>query len=165
MAVRNGRRFFMKSCSVSPATKMVGSTRASVWFSIEIRSGPGRISMVGYCGMSRSKMIDRDWRSRIGSPFTSRNCAVWVTGSKMIRNSAGSCSDTIALSPAGRSSDSIVTASNTSSKSSGISRPRPEIDLAIIFDGRQVRRGVRGDPAHPRRHREGHLDHLVEGRL
>ena len=80
-------------------------------------------------------------------------------------NSAGSCSEMIAFSPGGSSSDSSVISSKTSSKFSGSVEAGAEIDLAEIFDRRQLVRIVRGDAAHARVDGEGDLDHLVERRL
>ena len=62
---------------------------------------------------SLSKISDSACRSFVGSPFTSMNCAVCVTGSKTMMNFAGSCSEMIAFSPAGSSSDSSTIASQS----------------------------------------------------
>ncbi len=70
------------------------------------------------------KTMEMSRRSPVGSPLTSRNRALWVTGSKTIMNSDGSCSDNTALSPAGNSTESIVIFSMRSSNpSSGKSIP------------------------------------------
>ena len=130
-----------------------------------MRSGPGRISTVPVRRVHSLNTIDRLWRSRVGSPFTSMNCAAWVTGSKTITNSAGSCSERIAFSP-GRQLDRVE--HDLLDQPLEILRQvdaRAPEDLAAIFDQRERIRVVGGDPAHARADREGHLDHLVEGRL
>ena len=82
-------------------------------FSTDSRSGPGRISSVACCACSVSKMSVSACRSFVGSPFTSMNCAVCVIGSKTMMNFSGSCSEMIAFSPAGSSSDSSVIVSQS----------------------------------------------------
>ena len=77
-----------------------GSTRASVRFSNDSRSGPGCISVVPVGARALLKTIARLWRSRVCSPFTSMKWAACVTGSNTITNSAGSCSDICAFSDA-----------------------------------------------------------------
>src|SRR6266571_3494676 len=106
LAVRNGRRLPSRSWSLSPAIHTPGSTRASVRFSSEIRSGPGRIARVAFGALTLLKTTVRFWRSRVGSPLTSMNCAECVTGSNTITNCAGSCSDSEARSPGGSSIES-----------------------------------------------------------
>ena len=57
------------------------------------RNGPGRISTVPFCAKTLLKTTVRFCRSRVGSPFTSMNCVVCVTGSNTMQNSDGSCTD------------------------------------------------------------------------
>jgi hypothetical protein len=95
-----------------------------VRFSSVKRNGPGCISIVvvGCCSLLNT--IDSDCRSRVGSPFTSMNCAVCVTGSTTITNSAGSVNDSNAFSPGGSSiSSSVISSTIRSKASSGRSMP------------------------------------------
>ena len=79
--------------------------------------------------------------------------------------SLGSCTDSTAFSPGGSSIESMVNSARLSSKRLGQIDARAPENLAVIF-GFGKRIGiVGGDAAHPRAHREGDLDHLVERRL
>src|SRR6266481_4394748 len=122
-AVKNGLRLPRRSWSASPAIHTPGNTRALVRFSSERRNGPGRNSIVPVGARTLLKTSERFWRSRVASPLMSRNCAACVTGSKTITNSAGSCSDRMAFSPGGNSTESRVTSSMIRSKSLGRSIP------------------------------------------
>ena len=82
--------------------------------------------MVVVGGRTLSRTIVRFWRSRVGSPLTSRNWVPCVTGSMRITNSAGNCSDNSALPPGGSSTDSRTISWSRSSKLSGTSIPEPQ---------------------------------------
>src|SRR6516225_7662478 len=125
-AVRNGLRLASSPWSLSLATQSPGSTRESVWFSSDKRNGPGRNSTVSVGVRSLSRTSVRFWRSRVGSPLTSRKRVAWVTGSRTITNSAGNCSERIAFSRGGSSTDSRTISWIRSSKLSGTSIPEPQ---------------------------------------
>ena len=92
--------------------------------------------------------------------------AACVTGSKTITNSAGSCSDMSAFSPAGSSMASMLILSSTCSKScfGQIDARAPE-NLPEILEYRQRVGVVRRDPAQAGTDGEGDFDHLVQRRL
>src|SRR6185437_3809854 len=126
-AVRNRLRLPRRSCISSPATHTPGSTRTSVRFSRTRRIGPGRIFTlpVGACSLLNTTV--RFWRSRVASPWTSRNCVECVTGSNRMQNCAGRCSDRIAFSPGARSTVSITIFSSSRSYVSSAGRSTPEL--------------------------------------
>src|ERR1700760_5141058 len=87
--------------------------------------------MVPVGGCDLLKISDSCWRSLVGSPCTSMNCAECVTGSNTMMNCGGSCSDSTALSPAGNSSASNVTSSVSDSNSSSF-RSTPELQKTCL---------------------------------
>ncbi len=112
--------------------KTEGSTRTPAWLSNDSRSGPGRMVTVPPVGVGVFlKIIDNCWRSLVGSPWTSMNWAVCVTGSNTMMKSCGSCSDIVAFSPAGSSSASSVTSSVNEAKDS-LSRSTPELQNTCL---------------------------------
>src|SRR3984885_12295322 len=87
------------------------------------------IDPVGGCDLLKTS--ESCWRSLVGSPCTSMNCAECVTGSNTMTNCGGSCSDRIAFSPAGSSSASSVTSSLSDAKDS-LSKSTPELQNTCL---------------------------------
>ncbi len=78
---------------------------------------------------------------------------------------SGSCTDSTAFSPGGSSIEFDGEFGETVAQSLRQIDARAPENLPVIFDFGQRIGIVAGDAAHPRAHREGHLDHLVERRL
>src|ERR1700730_10566916 len=108
-----------------------GSTRTPAWLSSDSRNGPGRMVTVPVGGCSLLYISDSCWRSLVGSPCTSMNCAAWVTGSNTMMNCAGNCSDNTAFSCAGSSSASSTTCSDSSAKDS-LLKSTPELQNTCL---------------------------------
>jgi len=92
------------------------------------------------------------------------NCTVWVSGSKTMMNSDGSCSETSAFG-GGQLDGFDRYLLKQILEVFGQLQPRGEIDLAEILDRRQLLRIVGGDAAYARVHREGDFHHFVKRRL
>ena len=60
--------------AAAPSIHSPGSTRRSLRFSSDRRSGPGRISQGAAGAITPVEDQDRVCRSRVGSPLTSMNC-------------------------------------------------------------------------------------------
>ncbi len=146
------------------ATHSPGSTRASVWFSSDKRSGPGRSSTVSVGARSLSRTSVRFWRSRVGSPLTSRNCVACVTGIEDDHECRRQLQRDERLF-AGRQLDQFEDdfLDQLLEIVRDIDARTPEHLTKILVEWQFVG-VVRRDPADPPVDRKRHLDDLVEGR-